>query len=91
MLSGGGFSWRKFTHELTDTSMKPEMVLRYYQVRFQQEHLFRDAKQYTGFGNCQSNLTSLKIPISSQNRLHYRSTLSEVLMYETLQFMCHSF
>jgi hypothetical protein len=38
----------------TDTSMKPEMVLRYYQARFQQEHLFRDAKQYTGFGDCQS-------------------------------------
>jgi len=38
----------------TDTNMKPETVLRYYQARFQQEHLFRDAKQNTGFGDCQS-------------------------------------
>jgi len=38
----------------TDISMKPEMVLRYYRARFQQEHLLRDAKQNTGFGDCQS-------------------------------------
>ena len=38
----------------TDTNMKPETVLPYYQARFQQEHLFRDAKQNTGFGDCQS-------------------------------------
>lgn len=38
----------------TDTSMKPEEVLRFYQARFQQELLFRDAKQHTGLGECQS-------------------------------------
>ena len=38
----------------TDTSMKPEEVLRFYQARFQQELLFRDAKQHTGLGECLS-------------------------------------
>lgn len=38
----------------TDTSMKPEEVLHFYQSRFQQELLFRDAKQQTGLGECQS-------------------------------------
>lgn len=38
----------------TDTSMKPEEVLRFYQARFQLEFLFRDAKQHTGLGECQS-------------------------------------
>jgi hypothetical protein len=38
----------------TDTEMKPEQVLQYYQVRFQHELLFRDAKQHTGLGDCGS-------------------------------------
>lgn len=38
----------------TDTSMSPEDVLRFYQASFQQELLFRNAKQNTGLGHCQS-------------------------------------
>lgn len=38
----------------THLSMKPEEVLRFYQARFQQELLFRDAKQHTGLGECQA-------------------------------------
>lgn len=38
----------------TDTTLDPEKVVEYYQARFQHEILFRDAKQHTGFGDCQS-------------------------------------
>lgn len=30
------------------------MVVRYYQARFQQEFLIRDAKQFTGLNDCQT-------------------------------------
>jgi hypothetical protein len=38
----------------TDTQACPEKVLNYYSARFQIEFLFRDAKQHTGFEDCQS-------------------------------------
>lgn len=38
----------------TDTEACPEKILDYYSARFQIEFLFRDAKQHTGFEDCQS-------------------------------------
>lgn len=38
----------------TDTSLSARLVLTYYQLRFQIEFLFRDAKQFTGLCHCQA-------------------------------------
>ena len=38
----------------TDISLAAQRVVRYYRARFQIEFLFRDAKQYTGLGDCQA-------------------------------------
>ena len=38
----------------TDVNLEAKVLIRYYKARFQIEFLFRDAKQFTGFGNCQS-------------------------------------
>jgi hypothetical protein len=38
----------------TDTTLKALEIVRYYRSRFQIEFLFRDARQYTGLGDCQS-------------------------------------
>jgi hypothetical protein len=44
----------------TRTDESFERILEIYQIRFQIEFLFRDAKQYTGLMNCQStNLTKI--------------------------------
>ncbi len=38
----------------TDTSLEGFKVWKYYRLRFQQEFLFRDAKQFFGLNHCQS-------------------------------------
>lgn len=38
----------------TGTQLKATEIVRYYRSRFQIEFLFRDARQYTGLGDCQS-------------------------------------
>jgi hypothetical protein len=38
----------------TDTGLSAELIVRYYQARFQQEFLIRDAKQYTGLSASQA-------------------------------------
>jgi hypothetical protein len=38
----------------TDTELAAETIYRYYKARFQIEFIFRDAKQFTGLGHCQS-------------------------------------
>ena len=38
----------------TDTTLEAKEIVRYYRSRFQIEFLFRDARQYTGLGDCQS-------------------------------------
>lgn len=38
----------------TDTKLKGEKIIRYYQLRFQIEFLIRDAKQYAGLEECQA-------------------------------------
>lgn len=38
----------------TEVNLEALTVVRYYRARFQIEFLFRDAKQYTGLGNCQA-------------------------------------
>lgn len=42
----------------TDTGLPASMVVKYYQSRFQQEFLIRDAKQFTGLNDCQARSTS---------------------------------
>lgn len=38
----------------TDLSLPAFMIVKYYTARFQQEFVFRDAKQFTGLNQCQS-------------------------------------
>jgi len=38
----------------TDLSLCPRTIVEYYQLRFQIEFLFRDAKQFTGLTHCQA-------------------------------------
>lgn len=38
----------------TDTDLEAETIYRYYKARFQIEFIFRDAKQFTGLGDCQA-------------------------------------
>lgn len=38
----------------TDPELAAETIYRYYKARFQIEFLFRDAKQFTGFNDCQA-------------------------------------
>ncbi len=38
----------------SDVELSPRLVLKYYQLRFQVEFLFRDAKQFTGLTHCQA-------------------------------------
>ncbi|PLX03065.1 MAG: hypothetical protein C0594_11105 [Marinilabiliales bacterium] len=60
----------KWSHKLyfsTDLDMKPEMIIEYYQARFQIEFIYRDAKQYTGLNDCQAR---------SENKLHFHFNAS---------------
>lgn len=45
---------RKATLFSTDTTLEANQLVRYYRARFQIEFLFRDARQHTGLGDCQS-------------------------------------
>ena len=55
----------------TDTSLKPELILKYYRLRFQIEFLIRDARQHCGLEECQPG---------SENKLyfHFNMVLSAV-------------
>jgi len=55
----------------TDTLLKPELILKYYRLRFQIEFLLRDAKQHCGLEECQAR---------SDNKLyfHFNMALSAV-------------
>lgn len=55
----------------TDTLIKPELIVKYYRLRFQIEFLIRDAKQHCGLEECQAR---------SGNKLytHFNMALSAV-------------
>jgi IS4 transposase len=38
----------------TEVEQDPRQIVQYYKLRFQIEFLFRDAKQFTGFEDCQA-------------------------------------
>ena len=42
----------------TDLNLPAWMIVKYYQARFQEEFLFRDGKQFTGFNHCQARSTN---------------------------------
>ena len=51
----------------TDTQLDAQKIVHYYQLRFQIEFLFRDAKQFAGFNHCQAR---------GANKLHFHFNLS---------------
>ena len=59
LKADGTFKNRKLYFS-TQTDAKPQTILEIYQIRFQIEFLFRDAKQHTGLMHCQStNITKI--------------------------------
>jgi hypothetical protein len=42
----------------TDIDLQTQLIVKYYQGRFQQEFLIRDAKQFTGLNDCQARSTA---------------------------------
>lgn len=57
-------------HEIfvcTDMLLKPELILKYYRLRFQIEFLIRDAKQHCGLEECQSR---------SENKLNFHFNMA---------------
>jgi len=49
----------------TDAELDARLVVKYYQLRFQIEFIFRDAKQFMGLDNCQAR---------DENKLDYHRT-----------------
>ena len=46
----------------TDTKLDARLITKYYQLRFQIEFIFRDAKQFMGLNDCQAR---------DENKLNY--------------------
>ncbi len=65
----------------TDTLIKPELIIKYYRLRFQIEFLIRDAKQHCGLGECQAR---------SENKLyfHFNIALSAVSVAKAATWLC---
>ena len=55
----------------TDTELDARLIAKYYQLRFQIEFIFRDAKQFMGLNDCQAR---------DENKLdfHFNASLSAV-------------
>lgn len=66
---GGVKSYKLFFS--TDTGLPAWMVVKYYQSRFQQEFLIRDAKQFTDLNDCQARSTA-------KLEFHWNTSLTSV-------------
>lgn len=65
----------------TDLNLPAWMIVKYYQARFQQEFLIRDAKQFTGLNDCQAR---------SPNKLefHWNTALTAINVAKVEQGRC---
>ena len=63
--------WVRNLYFSTDLNSSAEIILKYYQIRFQIEFIYRDGKQFTGLHQCQAR---------SQNKLyfHHNTSLTSV-------------
>jgi hypothetical protein len=78
----------------TDVDLPAATVFEYYKLRFQIEFLFRDAKQHTGLGDCQTrkaiaqenavnaSMTTLNI-LKIQDRQESKTTKKKVISIES--------
>lgn len=60
---------RKMVLFSTDTQLPATEIVRYYRARFQIEFLFRDARQHTGLGDCQS-------PKKAALKFHFEASMT---------------
>ena len=60
-------NWSHKLYFCTDLQLSGQLVLEYYQTRFQIEFTYRDGKQFTGLNDCQAR---------SQNKLHFQFNAS---------------
>jgi hypothetical protein len=67
----------------TDLNLPAWMIIKYYQARFQQEFLIRDAKQFTGLNDCQAR---------SINKLefHWNMALTAINVAKVEQGLSHN-
>jgi len=67
----------------TDIHLPPELILEYYQARFQIEFIFRDAKHFTGLSDCQArHLPRLDF--------HFNASLIALNLAKHQLSICHS-
>ncbi len=61
----------------TDVDLNAQLVVKYYQLRFQIEFLFRDAKQFMGLNDCQAR-------DEAKLDFHFNASLSAVILARTI-------
>ena len=59
--------WVQNLYFSTDVNLEPQLILKYYQARFQIEFIYRDAKQFVGLHQCQAR---------SKNKLYFHHNMS---------------
>jgi hypothetical protein len=59
--------WSRKLYFSTDLELSYELILKYYQSRFQIEFVYRDGKQFTGLHQCQAR---------SESKLHFHHNIS---------------
>jgi hypothetical protein len=64
----------------TDLSLTVEKIVHYYQLRFQAEFPFRDAKQYVGLNHCQAR-------DKEKLNFHFNASLTAVSMAKTAHWL----
>jgi Transposase DDE domain len=61
----------------TDVDLDARLIVKYYQLRFQIEFLFRDAKQFMGLNDCQAR-------DEAKLDFHFNASLSAVILARTI-------
>jgi hypothetical protein len=79
LKADGSFKVDK-VYACTDLSLTAEKIVHYYQLRFQAEFPFRDAKQYVGLNHCQAR-------DKEKLDFHFNASLTAVSMAKTAHWL----
>jgi len=64
----------------SDQNLDPKSILKYYQLRFQVEFLFRDAKQFAGLTHCQAR-------DKDKHNFHFNASLAAINVVQVQQIL----
>ena len=67
----------------TDLQLDAQTIYRYYKARFQIEFIFRDAKQFTGFTDCQAR-------DADRLNFHFNASLTTLNIARIEQLQAHT-